>query len=168
MASKKPAPSPPTFKEEWPTLVALLGVGILVAAICRPWEFHPQTLPQAVRTDTISLSPGPTPLPTTTSVVQGNQPPVTGQEGTIHVQSSQVFVTPTQEDYSAFSKALAANDQVGISNLAARGRLFLIDNGTRVLVLGHGGFLSALTQVRLLDGQQAGLAVWLPSEFLTR
>jgi hypothetical protein len=84
------------------------------------------------------------------------------------VQSNQVFVAATEADYTAFSKALATNDRIGVTNLMAQGRLFLIDNGTRVLVLGHGGFLSSLTQVRLLDGQETGLAVWLPSEFLNR
>jgi hypothetical protein len=114
---------------------------------------------------TVSLSPAPTPVPTETSLIQGNRPPLTGQQGNIHVQDSYVFAAATQADYDAFRKARGATDQIGVYELMAQERLFLIDNGTRVLVLEKH---VVLTQVRVLDGPKFGLAVWLPSEFLNR
>ena len=91
------------------------------------------------------------------NVIQGNRPPSVGQQGRIHVQSNQVFAAVTQPDYDSFNEALIAKDQIGVANLMMAGRLYLIDNETLVLVLGHGGFLSSLTQVRILEGQSSAL-----------
>lgn len=120
----------------------------------------PATIPVPVPTVTA--------VPTATSVTQGNRPPTVGQEGRINVESPLVYAATTQENYDAFGKALTSNDRIGVANLTAQGRVILIDNGTRVLVLDRGGFFSSVMQVRILEGRYFGLALWLPAEFVTR
>ncbi len=120
----------------------------------------PSALPTSTPVVTLAAQP--------TTIVQGNRPPSVSERGRIHVQSDQAFAATTQDNYSAFSRALTAHDQIGIADLISQRRLYLVGNGTLVLVLGHGGFLSSLTQVRVLEGAELGLSLWLPSEFLDR
>lgn len=115
---------------------------------------------------TASPSPTATPVPTRTSLIRGNRAPAVGKQGRIHVETDFIAGATTQDNYDAYLKAVSANDRIGVFNLLAQGRIYSIDNGTKVLVLDRGGFLGSLVQIRVLDGPELGSALWVAVEFV--
>jgi hypothetical protein len=148
--------------------------GLLVLAACTPSTSKATTVattqatPSAVATKAPTPAPTPTPTPAPTSVVQGNRAPPTGEQGRISVESEFIFAATSQANYDDFSKVLIAKDQIGAAQMMYEGRLYMVDNGTKVLVLGRGGFLSTLMNIRVLEGKQFGRSLWMPYEFVNR
>jgi hypothetical protein len=62
-------------------------------------------------------------------------------------------------------KVCNAKDSTGLAELMLQGRAWSVDEGTSALVVDPGVFT---TEVRLLDGPQAGRSGLLPSEFIAR
>jgi hypothetical protein len=76
---------------------------------------------------------------------------------------NEITVARTEEAFDQFLRASARRDTQGQMELALSGEVFLVPNGTRVLVLDYG---FAKHQVRLLDGPHAGASGWVPREWV--
>ena len=63
-----------------------------------------------------------------------------------------------------FLKANSANDRMGISQMLMNGSIFVVDNGTRVLVIDHGGMFKR--KIRILEGEMQGRAGYVPYEWI--
>lgn len=85
--------------------------------------------------------------PARKSLLQGQSGYIAGNDG------KPVAVCPTSEDRDRFVKLSAANDLVGINDMIAGQRVWLVASGTRCLAIDPGVFTS---EVRLLDGPRAG------------
>jgi hypothetical protein len=87
-----------------------------------------------------------------------------GQESKLHVAGlSLIMVAVDTDAYDELLKACVAKDNYGIGNLILSGRVFNVKNDTRILVLDLG---FAKTQVRILEGQKAGMSGWVPYEWV--
>lgn len=89
-----------------------------------------------------------------------------GREGRLQVDGGAdqlILLALQRDDVEAVGKALRAGDGAGIVELVRRGRALLVSNGTKVLVIDTAVFVR---QVRVLDGDQAGRAGWIPTEFI--
>ncbi len=78
-----------------------------------------------------------------------------GEEGQL---LADCFGAVDDESWDAMREAAVANDRVGLGQLAEQGKLFLLDEGDRLLVLDRSVFAF---KVRLLDGKYAGEACWV-------
>ena len=68
----------------------------------------------------------------------------------------------------ALMKAITRNDSYGVFDLVLAGKIFMVDEGTKVRVIDRGGFLGVSeVQVRILEGKMVGRSGWLPYEFVT-
>lgn len=70
----------------------------------------------------------------------------------------------SEDDYDAVMKAASTKDRTGIDALIDSKRAVMVDNGTKVKVIGSG---FNKRQVRLLDGDSQGAAVWVPVEYVS-
>ena len=104
----------------------------------------------------------------TTSTRTGEQKPTpqprpsTGQEG--HVLTN-TMASATKDGRGAVTSAMVAGDTHGLAQLVASGQAFVLDGGTRILVLEKSW---TVVRVRALDGQNRGRAGWIPSEHYGR
>jgi hypothetical protein len=88
-----------------------------------------------------------------------------GDTGTI---TSPSMMADTVEDWGTGVKAHTAHDDMGVTELIVQGRAFSVETGTsvRVIDLGHWeGF--SLYRLRVLDGDNAGLAGWTGTRVVT-
>ncbi len=69
----------------------------------------------------------------------------------------------TEADYDAIMNAATTKDQDGINALISAKRAVMVDNNTKVKVIGSG---FNKRQVRLLNGDNQGVAVWVPVEYI--
>lgn len=90
--------------------------------------------------------------------------PRIGEEARLYLGGGTVFVGTTRDALDAIIKCSTRQDVYGLADLAAAGQLYICDDNTRAMVLDYAGLLYCETQVRLLDGDYAGLSGWVPSE----
>ncbi len=74
-----------------------------------------------------------------------------------------IMVCVDQESFDEMNKALAAKDGVGLGLLMLQLRIFEVPSGTKVKVIDVGLFKM---KVRVLEGEQAGIAGWVPDEWV--
>lgn len=75
------------------------------------------------------------------------------------------FFGITERDYDEFINSVRIKDRFGAQAMRSAGSAGLIEEGTPVLVIGRGGFLSAtLLQVRITDGPNLGRACFVAAE----
>ena len=86
----------------------------------------------------------------------------TGEEGRLIADA---YLAVDDAAWDALSKVAAAKDALAFLEWVASGRVFLLTEGTRILVV-ESGFLSI--RVRALEGPNAGRAGWVESEFVVR
>lgn len=79
--------------------------------------------------------------------------------------SSQLIVSRTQTALSALTRAAVARDTYGLSQLPLTGQYFIVNSGTRALMLDT---TWTTVQVRVLEGPSAGRAGWIPMECFRR
>jgi hypothetical protein len=91
-----------------------------------------------------------------------------GETGQLRLQSNSeamVLVASDKGALDAFTKAAVSDDKEGVAALILAGRLWPVKGGTKVRVIGYGGFLNATeTQVRILEGGYYGGSGWVASE----
>lgn len=94
--------------------------------------------------------------------------PSVGSEARLYGEGSAPFwVAVDEEAFKELMRAVAAKDNYGITELMLAGRVFIVQNNTRVLVLDQHPGLAA-TKVRILEGENAGMAGWVPHEFVRK
>jgi hypothetical protein len=76
-----------------------------------------------------------------------------------------VFVAATKEALDRLNRLAAANDTVGVAQLAEAGLVYPVRHGTQARVLGAGW---ATMEVRIIDGPYAGRSGWVASEFVRK
>ena len=69
-----------------------------------------------------------------------------------------------------FVKSVKIQDKYGAMHLFMSGRVFIVDHGTRVLVIDVKTVFSvpAYAKVRILEGDYTGASGWLPIEFVAK
>lgn len=85
-----------------------------------------------------------------------------GEEGHL---SGDIFVAATEEAYDELTAAIGRNDDYGMTELIARGSVFFVTGGTRILVM-DSSFASR--RIRVLEGDQVGKSGWVPVEVVAR
>jgi hypothetical protein len=64
-----------------------------------------------------------------------------------------------------YERSSEASDDLGISNLKGAGKLLLVQNGTRVRVIGH-RWMESKYELRILEGEFKGKSGWVRRAFL--
>lgn len=143
----------------WIILLCIIAIGWLV-------NYHPpesKTPPESATkpsATTVTISATPTPKHKSETVR-------IGEIGQLRAGDSEVvYVAATREANDAFTKAAVTNDREGIAALMLTDRLWPIRAGTKVRVLGYGGFLSGTTEIRILEGGYYSRSGWVPSEWV--
>ena len=108
-----------------------------------------------------------TPKPPSPTPTSASQIAISGQ-GRIKSGAGQVFVATTEDAFDSLMKAITRQDQYGVLDLMLAGKVFVVNDGTTVLVLDHGGFLASRVRVRILDGPMTGRSGWLPYEWVVK
>ncbi len=92
-----------------------------------------------------------------------------GQEGYISMpnSSSDVTLLNTQPLLDEYVKAAVAHDIRGMTGILLNGGGFVAKAGTKVLVIDMSGIISRETEVRLLSGDNQGMAGWIPSDWIS-
>lgn len=72
-------------------------------------------------------------------------------------------IATSEDSFDRWIKAKAAKDTHGMAQLMLTGSIFLVKNGTRVLVIDSATFK---TKVRILGGNQTGRSGWVPYEYV--
>jgi hypothetical protein len=88
---------------------------------------------------------------------------IPGTQGTVSVGGgSQVTLAVNRTDFEELIKAMGDHDDFGVRQIQARGGIFNVIAGTRIVVL-EGAYVSSVAsaRVRILDGPQAGATGWL-------
>ena len=92
--------------------------------------------------------------------------PSVGSEARLYSEGSAPFwVAVDEEAFDELISAVVAKDNYGIMELTLAGRVFIVQNNTKVLVI-EPGFTK--TKVRILEGENAGMAGWVPYEFVQK
>jgi hypothetical protein len=125
--------------------IAAILVGIIVVLFAAGFYFSYKSLP---------------PSEATAKAVEAPKSVGYGETGIIRTG---VAAGVTEDDYSAIMKAASTKDRAGIDALIGSKRAVMIDNGTKVKVVGSG---FNKRQVRLLDGDNQGASVWVPVEYV--
>ena len=86
-----------------------------------------------------------------------------GNEGTLDSGANKSPVAITEDAFKAWTKAKVAKDTHGMAQLMLMGSVFLVERGTRVLVIDSGTFTQ---KIRILGGGQTGRAGWVPYEYV--
>jgi len=87
-----------------------------------------------------------------------------GDEGRLHAGNlSTVTIAVDEDAYSELDDVFIAKDEHGYQQLQLRGKIFSVENDTRVLVLEN---RFAKVRVRFLDGTKKGRDGWIPREWL--
>lgn len=72
-------------------------------------------------------------------------------------------VAMTEEIMDTFLKSWRIGDSYGNTNLIMSGTVFLVDHGTKVLVIDSHSFTR---KIRILEGEHTGKAGWVPYEWV--
>jgi hypothetical protein len=110
------------------------------------------------------------------SFCSGNSPSTQSTQDSRHVgigenarlstgSPGQIPVAMDTEALDALNKAAAAKDEIGYRELFANGRMFAVDENTKVLVIDSGIFK---TQIRILEGPYSGKSGWVPFEWVKK
>ena len=75
------------------------------------------------------------------------------------LDARQVLLGSTELDYDEGNRAIRIHDHYGYDELLRTGRIFLVLNGTKALIIDRGVFV---VRVRILEGKDAGQSGWLP------
>lgn len=87
-----------------------------------------------------------------------------GEEGRLYIDgSSPIGVSVDKESLNELISSIIIHDSSGIQNLILKGKVFIVEEDTRILVIDR-GFTS--TKVRILEGGNTGMAGWVPSEWV--
>lgn len=93
-------------------------------------------------------------------------PPSLGEEGRLYNEGSDaIMVVGDEEAFEELINAVAANDYSGFLESTLAGRVFYVRNNTKVLVIDVGRYG---TKVRILEGENTGMAGWVPDEWVVR
>lgn len=94
---------------------------------------------------------------------QGNAIVMTGNQGYLRntVGALGVIVARTKDVESAITKAVDANDPIGVAQIVDSGAALNIPNGTPVQVIDMG---FGISEVRILGGSHLGESGWVPAE----
>jgi len=92
------------------------------------------------------------------------EPADVGSESIISVPGlNEVYIAVDKEVFDEWIKACNAKDYIGVAQMEALGKLFVVSNGTKVLVIDRHTFSR---EVRILEGNATGKSGWLPYEWL--
>lgn len=91
----------------------------------------------------------------------GSVPKMAGAQGTVGADTA---IATTRRDYQAAVDAVVAKDDTGFRNLVMLGRVFIVQQRTRILVLERNLFKPS--KVRVLDGPYADKVGWLAAEHI--
>jgi hypothetical protein len=91
---------------------------------------------------------------------------IVGSQAQLRGGPEATIVATDQDSIQAFVKAKMAKDEYGLRELVIAGKIFAIPNKTKVLVIDIGWV--GEVQVRILEGQFAGKAVWTDFGWLTK
>jgi hypothetical protein len=87
-----------------------------------------------------------------------------GSEGRLFIRGNGALsVGVTEEAFNEMNTAISVSDSVGYRTILLAGRAFIVQEGTRVLVIERGLFRA---KVRILDGTQKDRAGWVASEWV--
>jgi hypothetical protein len=73
-------------------------------------------------------------------------------------QGTNAFVCPTKADFDECTQLSIAKDYLGLGEMEANGQLYLVDAGTKALVIGES---FAAYQVRIESGDYFGKSGWV-------
>jgi hypothetical protein len=85
-----------------------------------------------------------------------------GERVTLRSKGNHVFIA-TDAAWDDFSNAVAANDELGLAGLIARGEVRVIKSGTAAKIIDTAFFT---VKVRILEGDHVGRAGWIYREFV--
>jgi hypothetical protein len=89
-----------------------------------------------------------------------------GKEGLLSGTSGTITPVGTSETaLQQFLKSHRAKDKHGIVQMMASGSVFMVDNGTKVLVIDYGESLG-MRKIRILEGTREGRAGYVPYEWV--
>lgn len=90
--------------------------------------------------------------------------PSVGSEARLYVEGEgPIMVAVDEGAYDELIDVVIAKDNIGLMNLMLAGKVFNVQNNTKVLVIDIGRFR---TKVRILEGENWGMAGWVPYEFV--
>lgn len=90
-----------------------------------------------------------------------------GEEAWISVGSKSTPIATTKDYYDEIQKALLAKDWGVLRQMIIQERAFVVDEGTRVLVIDK-SWDWTMVQVKVLEGSQAGKVGWVANEYVTK
>jgi hypothetical protein len=90
-----------------------------------------------------------------------------GEEARIYSGSKSTPLATTKDYYDELLKIVLAKDWAGLRQMIILERAFVVDEGTRVLVIDK-NWNWTTAQVRVLAGSQAGKEGWVSHEYLKR
>jgi len=99
------------------------------------------------------------------SVAEGARPSV-GERGHLHSGTELVALAVEKKVLDEWNDALFANDTFGRTELLTSGRIFVVPDGTEVLML-DSGWSIFVCKVRILEGEHLGQTGWIPVEWVT-
>lgn len=82
-----------------------------------------------------------------------------GTEVYVSAEGSGCLAGATKEDFESADRSYRMGDKLGTAKMVMNGSALLLDNGTRIMVIGSSG---DLYQVRILTGQMIAREAWLP------
>lgn len=92
--------------------------------------------------------------------------PSVGSEAILSVEGSgPITVAIDEEAVEEIINALIAKDNIGLMNLVLAGKVFYVQNSTKVLILDV-NYSRAIVKIRILEGDNWGMAGWVPYEFV--
>ncbi len=74
-----------------------------------------------------------------------------------------VILGTTKESYKEMHKYSIANDQVGLSSLVLSGNAFIVESGTKALVIDRGVYEF---EVRIQSGDRSGNSGWVADDLI--
>jgi hypothetical protein len=103
----------------------------------------------------------------TTSTVAPTSSVKTGSNGYLRLPNNpdgKIFVATSKSALDEFAKDSVNKDTLGMAQLVENGGGYLVPQGTKVLVIDG---TVATSEVRILEGDHIGAAVWVPYEFVS-
>lgn len=88
-----------------------------------------------------------------------------GEAGILRLPSSSddIIVSVSEVALERFIKASIANDRLGVAQMVLNGEGFLVQSGTKILVIDSTTFQR---KVRILEGEHFGRSGWVPYEWV--
>ena len=145
-APVNPIPQLPTATQSFTSLCVYFGVGLGVVGLFVAMFFflnrvQPLSTPVNYKTTSTTADSGPK-----------------------RIKASGGILTATTEDnFNEMMRAAVAGDDAALSRMGADGKVFRLQDGTKIKIIDSG---ISKSKVIALDGAQAGRAGWLPNEFI--